>query len=63
MPLIMDAHDHYMDDLFGDAPQVQIPQLPILKTLSQRLDDMAGSNACQYAYPPFDVISIDSHRA
>jgi hypothetical protein len=43
----MDAHDHYMDHLFGDAAPVQLPSLPVLKFLSQRLDEMADSNACQ----------------
>jgi mediator of RNA polymerase II transcription subunit 16 len=38
--------DHYIDDLFGEGPQVQIPQLPVIKQLSSRLNDLSISSAC-----------------
>lgn len=50
-----------MDDLFGDGPQVQVPQLPIIKSLSSRLDELAGSNACKYAkYSLFRLLTLDA---
>jgi hypothetical protein len=50
MPLIMDAGDQYMDDLFGDADGEQLPLAPPaapVKGLPQRMDELAISNCTQ----------------
>ena len=44
MPLIMDDG---LDDLFGDAPPMQLPD-PLPKGLFQRVDELSLSGCCQY---------------
>ena len=39
--------DDELDELFGDAPQLQLPP-PVPKGLFQAVDDLRLSGCCQY---------------
>lgn len=39
--------DDDLDELFGDAPQLQLPP-PVSKALLQSVDDLRLSGCCQY---------------
>lgn len=47
MPLMMDDE---LDELFGDAPPLQIPS-PLPKGLLQCVDDLRLGGSCQYVAP------------
>lgn len=50
MPMMMDDELDELDELFGDAPPLQIPS-PLSKELLQCVDDLRLSGCCQYVAP------------
>lgn len=45
MPMIMDED---LDDLFGDGAPLEIPSVPHLQGLSQKVDETRLTGCCQY---------------